>query len=89
MGATRAMEDAKAADAPIRFYAIGHGSYDGYFETFVFATSTDDAVDRFCRDMRGDRTVLWKDKVSVWEAEINKHGVLESTNLIKEVEVEC
>lgn len=87
------MEDEKVVDAPVRFFAIGYADYEGYWETFVFATSAEDAVDRYLRWIRdndGGGAFSHKYKVDVLEAELNKFGVLVSTDIIiANREVEC
>lgn len=85
--------DEKVADAPIRFYAIGIGDYEGYWETFVFATSPQDAVDRYVKNSKVSNDWIFgrKYKADVYAAEINSCGILESTMpaLLSNVEVEC
>lgn len=85
----------KAVDAPVRFYAIGYADYEGYWETFVFGTSAADALEKYTSySKRGLGTAFArsprKEKVDVLEAEINKYGVLVSTNIVlPNVEIEC
>lgn len=87
------MEDEKAADAPIRFFAISQGSIEGYWEDFVFATSAEDALERYVKWVRsndGYGTFSHKFKVGVLEAELNEFGVMVSTNIIiHDREIEC
>lgn len=79
------MEDEKVVDAPVRFFAIGYADYEGYWETFVFATSAEDALNRYLRNIHADPE--WKTwsrniKIDILEAEINEFGVLESTEIL-------
>lgn len=87
------MDGEKAADAPIRFYAIGYGDYEGYWETFIFATSAEDALSRYLRWVRsndGWSHFSHKMKVDVLEAELNEFGIMESTDpVIQDRDIEC
>jgi hypothetical protein len=89
------MEDEKVVDAPVRFFAIGYSDYEGYWETFVFATSAKDALERYTRNSKRGNGQFFarpprKEKVDVLEAELNEFGVLESTDIaIRNAEIEC
>jgi hypothetical protein len=89
LGATKAMEDGKVANAPVQFFAIGQ---DVGFD-FILATSAESAINQYVKWVRSNdawSAFSHKFKVDVWKAELNKFGVLESTDVvISGREIEC
>lgn len=68
---------------PIRFYAVSHGSYDDYCESFVLATTPEDALRRFIRSDPPSYNVIG----TVWEADLNSHGVIRKVKELYEIEI--
>lgn len=90
------MEDAKAVDAPVRFFAVAQTTTEGYWEEFVFATSAEDALKHWIRWILSNEPGPFslpfshKFKVDVLEAQLNEFGCLISTDVvITDREVEC
>lgn len=85
------------SDAPVRFFAIAYSDYEGYWETFVFATSAEDALAKYRRYMNITNAANEiyqryprKDRVDILAGELNEFGVLVSTDvLITDAIVEC
>lgn len=87
------MDEEKVVDAPIRFYAIAYADPEGYWETFIFATSAEDALSRYYKWVRSNDnwdTFSHKFKVDVLEAELNDFGIMVSTDaIITNRTIEC
>jgi hypothetical protein len=69
---------------PIRFYAVSYGEYSDYSETFVLATSPNDALARFVRSKMGYDIAQVG---TVWEADLNENGIIYKSNELYEVEL--
>ena len=86
------MADEKTDSAPVRFYAIGYGDPEGYWETFVFAVSPEEALNQYVRWCRNTDVTIFrrKWKVDVIESVMNEFGVLESVKtVLYNQEIEC
>jgi hypothetical protein len=68
---------------PIRFFAVSFGNYSDYTETFVLATSSNDALVRFMKSRTYDTAQVG----IVWEADLDANGVLYKSVELYQVEL--
>lgn len=67
----------------MKFYAVSTGSYDAYIEYFITATCPEEAALKFL----ASEFMLWNEIGTIWDAELNKHGVLHTTTELCRVEL--
>lgn len=68
---------------PIRFFAVCRGNYSDYSETYVLATSPNDALCRFMKSHYGRHAEIG----DICEADFDANGVLRRTKELYKVEL--
>jgi hypothetical protein len=77
------MDEEKVDNAPIRFFAVSHGTHDCYEEHYVLATSPEDALRRFMKSEQPYCNVVG----TVWEADLDENGIIHKTKELYEMEL--